>query len=97
MSPQTSIAKIMGLIFTVQCNFDLRGAFSHITVCTMMALPVLSFMFHSPLLTAKSVDLVATITHDDIFSQWKLPLFFIAATLFAELLFKQFLIKNNWQ
>ena len=58
------------------------------------ALPVSSFVFHSSLLTVKSVNLVAGCT-------WWLPLhnekssvFFIVVTFNAEVLFKHFLIRT---
>ena len=55
-----------------------------------MDLPVSSFVSHSSLLTAKSVDLV--VARDGFPSKWKLSVFFIVATLIAEVLFEQFLI-----
>ena len=48
-----------------------------------MDLPV-SFVSHSSLLTAKSVDLA--VARDGFPSKWKLSVFFLVATLIAEVL-----------
>ena len=58
-----------------------------------MDLPVSSFVSHSSLLTGKSVDLVVA-AHDGFPSKRKSSVFFIVATLIAEVLFKQFLIRT---
>jgi len=58
-----------------------------------MDLPVSSFVCHSSLLTAKSVNLV--VAHDGFLSQWKLSVFFIVVTLIAKELFEQLLIFNG--
>ena len=55
-----------------------------------MDLQVSSFVFHSSLLTAKSVDLV--VARDGFSSQRKSSVFFIVAILIAEVLYEQFLI-----
>ena len=58
-----------------------------------MDLPVSSFVSHSSLLTAKSVNLA--IAHDGFPSRnGNCPYFFIAAILIAEVLVKQFLIRT---
>ena len=51
-----------------------------------MDLPVSSFVSHSFWLTAKGIDLVPFVT--------EIVRFFIVATLIAEVLFEQFLIRN---
>ena len=55
-----------------------------------MNLLVSSFVSHSSLLTAKGVELV--VAHDGFPSKWKSSVFFIVATLIAEVLFEQYLI-----
>ena len=57
-----------------------------------MDLPVPSFLSHSSLLTAKSVDLA--VTHDGFPSKWKSSVILIVVTLIAEVLFEQLLIRN---
>ena len=57
-----------------------------------MDLPVSSFVSHSSLLTAKSVDLV--VARDGFPLKWKSSVFFIMATSIAEVLFEQFLIRT---
>jgi len=66
------MAKATGLIFfTVRRRFSPRGAFWHTTIhAFLMYLPVSSFVYHSSLLTAKSVDFVV-----GILSQQKSPVF----------------------
>ena len=54
-----------------------------------MDLPVSSFVSHSSLLTAKSVDLA--VARDGFPSKRKLSVFFIVAVLIADVLFEQFL------
>ena len=53
-------------------------------------LPVSSFVFHTSLLTVKSVDLA--VAHDGFPLKRKLSVFFIVATLIVEVFFEQFLI-----
>ena len=55
-------------------------------------LPVSSFVSHSSLLTAKTVNLV--VARDGFPLKQKSSVFFIVATLIAEVLFEQFLIHN---
>ena len=57
-----------------------------------MDIPVSSFVSHSSLLTVKSVDLV--VVRDGFPSKRKSSIFFIVATLIAEVLFEQFLIRT---
>ena len=51
-----------------------------------------SFVSHSSLLTAKSVDLA--VAHDGFPLKRKSSVFFIVATLIAEVHFEQFLIRT---
>ena len=86
-------AKAMGLIFSL-LNVASAGEVSwHTTVCTM-ELPVFSFLFHSSLLIAKGVDLV--VARDGFLCIVELSIFFIATTLFTEMLLEQFLICTAW-
>ena len=57
-----------------------------------MDLPVSSFVSHSSLLTAKSFDLA--VVCDGFPLKQKSFVFFIVATLIAEVLFEQFLIRT---
>ena len=83
----------MALIFSL---FDIASAQEvplvyHSTYnAFFMDLPVSSFVSQSSLLTAKSADLA--VAHDGFPSQWKSSIFFIVATLIAEVLFEQFLV-----
>jgi len=67
-----------------RCLFNTHSAF-------IMDLPVSSFVYHSSLLTAKSVDLV--VVHNGLLSQWK-SLFFIVVTLITKEFFEQLLIRT---
>ena len=60
-----------------------------------MDLPVSSFVSHSSLLTAKSVNLA--VACDGFPLKEKLPVFFIVAILIVEVLFEQFLIHTTVQ
>ena len=57
-----------------------------------MDIPVSSVVCHSPLLTAKGVNLV--VAHDGLHSKQKSSVFFIVAIMIAEVFFKQFLIRT---
>ena len=88
-------AKATGLIFSL---FDVASAHQvpfDITYHSwynifFMDLPVSSFVCHSSLLAAKSVDL--TVTCDGF---WKSSVVFIVAGLIAKMLFEQFLIRTT--
>ena len=58
-----------------------------------MDLPVSSFVSHLSLLTVKDVNLA--IEHDGFPSYWKSSVFFIVATVIAEVLFEQVLIHTT--
>ena len=57
-----------------------------------MDLLMSSFVSHSSLLTAKSVDLA--VAHDGFPSKQKSSIFFIVTILIAEVFFEQFLIRT---
>ena len=88
-------AKATGLIFSL---FDVALARQvPLTYCSMynaffMDLPVSSFVTHSSLLTARSVDLV--VACDGFPSKQKSSVFFAVAILIAEVRFEQFLIRT---
>ena len=87
------MAKATGLSF--HCSTLLRPdrcllAYRSMYNAFFMDLPVSSFVSHSSLLTAKSVNLA--IAHDGFASQRKSSIFVIVAILISEVLFKQFLI-----
>ena len=86
-------ARAVGLIFSLFTSLqpDRCLLAYHSTYNTFfMDLPVSSFVSHSSLLTAKSVDLA--VACDGFPSKQKLSVFVIVAILIAEVLFKQFLI-----
>ena len=74
-------------------DWSLFLAYCSVYNALFMALPVSSFVPHSCLLTAKSVDLM--VAHDGFPSKRKLSVFFIVAIFIAVVLFKQFLIRND--
>ena len=81
--------------FTVQRHFSPRGAFWHTAVHAMHSsgtYQLASLVFHSSLLTVKSINLV--VARDGLLCVTELSVFFIVATLVIEVLFKQFLIRT---
>ena len=87
------MGKAAGLIFSLfNIAYMCLLAYCNTYNAFFMDLPVSSFVSHSSLLTVKSVDLA--VARDGFPLKWKSSVFSIVATLIAEVLFKQFLIRN---
>ena len=86
------MAKATGLIFSLFDVASARGAFRYTAVHAMRSSGSYQFVFHSSLLTEKTVDLV--VACDGFLCVTKSSIFFMVATLIAEVLFKQFLIRT---
>jgi len=87
-----TMAKDIGLIFSL---FDITSAREvpfGILQYTQCIQPMFSFVYHSSLLTAKSIDLV--VAHDGFLSQQKSSVFFAVFTLITKELFQQLLIRT---